>query len=373
MIIDYIIVFFSVYYFISILMYYIGLFRNIKYGYSDNNKPFVSVIIALKNEQNNVKKLIEDLKHQDYPLDKHEILLIDNESDDNTHPEILKYIDSLPNCYCYSTKGFQSIYNYKKEALFLGIQKAQGEIILSSDADCSLPVTWISGMASFYANDVDMVIGYSEVDPVKSMFQKFQKLDFLMLMAAARGAHNFNMPWGGSGQNISFRKSAFVKCNGYEGLEKLKGGDDSLFIEKFAKYNSGRTIFASNSATWIKTKPVNTVSALLRQRFRWASEANFARNININVYFVSLATFFANAGLVYFFLYSLFDRSKLIYLVSLTVIKLFSELLFVTKATKLFKFKPLFPVFWIWFLIYPIYALCMGIMSFFGNKFEWNR
>ena len=365
----FLLLFFSTYY-LSVLFFLRGLFFD---NFSKNSStPFISVIIALKNEQKNLPTLINGLKKQDYPADKFEVLLIDNESDDSTYEGLLELTEDLSNFTCYSTIDYKSDLKYKKEALMMGIEKSKGEIILSTDADCQMSTTWISGFAQNYHDDVDMVIGFSQVDANTSFFQKFQKFDFMMLMAAAKGAINSGFPWGGSGQNISFRKSGFFKCDGYSNLKTLKGGDDTLFIQKFAQHNSGKIIFANNQETWVKTHAVPKLGTFIRQRIRWASEANYTRNFNLVVFFISLATFVANAGLVFLLIQSLFIPSQQLWFLGLLMGKALVEFFLALSAAKTFHINGLMHIFIPWNLIYPPYALFLGIMSFFGHNVKWK-
>lgn len=370
MIIDYLIIIFSFIHFFAILLFLLGLFIKVKV--ENNTTPFFSVIIALKNEENNIENLIYDLKNQDYPKDKHEILLIDNDSEDQTFAKVRTQTKSLDNFFCYSTKNYQSEFRYKKEALVMGIEKSHGEIILSSDADCTIPKTWIPGFASHYSKNVDMIIGFSEVVANNNIFQKFQKLDFMLLMAAAKGSLNLGFPWGASGQNISFRKKAFYNCDGYNDLKTLKGGDDTLFIQKFAKKNTGKILFASNPDTWVKTKAVESFPDFIRQRIRWASEANYTRNFNILVFFISLATFIANSSLLYYLILSIINGNYLYYFLGLMIIKFLAEFLLAIKASKVFNLNQILPIFPVWFFLYPGYTFFLGLMSFVGHKVKWK-
>ncbi|MBU4445530.1 glycosyltransferase, partial [bacterium] len=67
---------FSVIYLLSIVMYLAGLF------YSGNKsfftRPYVSVVIAIKNEISRLPALLKCVREQDYPDDLLEIIIVDN-------------------------------------------------------------------------------------------------------------------------------------------------------------------------------------------------------------------------------------------------------------------------------------------------------
>jgi len=91
-----------------------------------NNMPLVSVIIATKNEEKNIENCIRSIKNQTYPLDKIELLVIDNNSTDRTK-EI--------------AKRFAIVYNKgpkRASQLNFGVQESKGKYILYPDADMTL-------------------------------------------------------------------------------------------------------------------------------------------------------------------------------------------------------------------------------------------
>ncbi|MBN2281586.1 MAG: glycosyltransferase [Candidatus Marinimicrobia bacterium] len=370
MILHLLLFFFSLVHFFVIALFYWGLRK--KPRETSHYQPFISVVIALKNEEENLAALLEGLQNQDYSPDKYEILLIDNSSDDDTFNQLKSRVAGNLRFQVLTTKDYSSDLKYKKEAMMMGIENARGEIILSTDADCIVPPTWISSMATQYQEDVDMVIGFSEVMTDPTLFQKIQKLDFLMLMAAAKGALNLGFHWAGSGQNISFRKKAFYNCGGYDGLKTLKGGDDTLFIQKFAKINSGKILFSTHSGSQVKTRALKNFRSFMRQRIRWAFEANYTRKFNPLVFFISLAAFGSNSALLFYFFLTLANSNFGIYLFSLTLMKYLIENLLAIKAADLFGMTKILTIFPIWFILYPPYAFFLGLMSFVGKNVKWK-
>ena len=55
----------------------------------DNTTPFVSVIIPALNEEKTIRECLISLLKMDYPVDRREILVVDNGSTDRT-AEIIK-------------------------------------------------------------------------------------------------------------------------------------------------------------------------------------------------------------------------------------------------------------------------------------------
>ena len=59
--------------------------------------PEVSVIITTKNEEENIEKCLESVITQRYSLKKIEIIVVDNNSTDETKKRVLKYTDKVYN------------------------------------------------------------------------------------------------------------------------------------------------------------------------------------------------------------------------------------------------------------------------------------
>ncbi len=79
----------AIFYFSLILMFLFGWLRidneNTKNEIVTNkSEEKISVLIAVKNEEKNILYLLNDLKKQNYPQKKFEVIIIDDFSDDNT-------------------------------------------------------------------------------------------------------------------------------------------------------------------------------------------------------------------------------------------------------------------------------------------------
>ncbi|HEX2977255.1 MAG TPA: glycosyltransferase, partial [Bacteroidales bacterium] len=103
--------------------------------------PFVSVLIAARNEASEIGTCIECFKHQRYPKDRFEVIIINDQSTDATSDIIKEQIKSASiNLRQLFTSGAGG----KKEAIYEGLLNAKGSIILTTDADCRVPETWIA-------------------------------------------------------------------------------------------------------------------------------------------------------------------------------------------------------------------------------------
>ena len=115
-----------------------------------------SVIIPVKDEQENIKPLIDKIKEV---LKDYEIIFIDDGSIDDTYEEILKY----------DVKCIKFRRNYgQTAAMAAGFKYATGDIIISMDGDLQNSPEDIPNLLSVLDEGYDMVCGWrrNRYDPI---------------------------------------------------------------------------------------------------------------------------------------------------------------------------------------------------------------
>jgi glycosyltransferase involved in cell wall biosynthesis len=96
--------------------------------------PFVSIIVPVFNGSDTIDELLRSLLALNYPQTKHEIIVVDNNSQDNTpflsqrYPVRLLYERQMQSSYAARNRG---------------IEAAKGEIIAFTDADCVADSDWL--------------------------------------------------------------------------------------------------------------------------------------------------------------------------------------------------------------------------------------
>lgn len=233
----------------------------------DNELPSISVIVAARNERDNILECMQSLDKLEYPKDKMEIILVNDHSTDETGQLMQKFItDKEKFKYLEPEKEIGSLKG-KTNALANAIRKSAGEIILTTDADCVVTPTWAKELASHYKPDVGLVCGYTnQVD--KTTFGGMQSNDFLYLLMVAGGAMNLGKPLSCIGNNMSYRKSVYEEIGGYESLPFSVTEDFNLLmaVHKLKKY---KIIYPMSSEGMVTSKPCPTWKTLARQKKRW--------------------------------------------------------------------------------------------------------
>jgi cellulose synthase/poly-beta-1,6-N-acetylglucosamine synthase-like glycosyltransferase len=229
--------------------------------------PFISVIIAIRNEEQNLPSLIKSLLAQESAGFEYEIIFINDHSTDKSielldmaasqHEEImLVHLDAMQ-------KG-------KKAALQVGIDKARGELLAFTDGDCSPGIKWLSTLALFYAgkNKPDLVIGLVDMK-TDSILQKVFRLEFLSLILSSSGAALSGHPMFCNGANLAVNASIFKK---YSQNKQIASGDD-VFLLHWIKKQKGKIAILKSTDHIVYTVAPKTPGSFLEQRNRWASKS----------------------------------------------------------------------------------------------------
>lgn len=254
-------------YFLQSVLFVIG--ANKKFERIDYDKlPLATVIVAARDEEENIQRCLDSLGNLEYPEGKLEVLIVDDRSTDRTGEIIDIFISERINFHKIIPDEPQGKMVGKVNALATAIREATGEIILTTDADCIVEPTWVKTIASCYQEDVGMVDSYTTQEANNS-FDGMQAIDFIYLLLVAGGTINLNVPISCIGNNMSFRKKAYEEFGGYEKLPFSVTEDFTLLraIHKLKKY---KIIFPLDKEALVTSLPCTSWKSLYRQKKRWS-------------------------------------------------------------------------------------------------------
>ena len=352
----------------AFMIYFLtGLFRLKNNSFvTSTNMPIVSVVVAARNEEENISALLDDFCKQTYPKEKLQIILADDRSTDKTWSIIQEYCNKYDNVS--SVKIFESSKTMtpKKHALTQAIEKSNSKIIISTDADCRVPPTWVKSIVETFDKETGVVVGYSKIDTEsEKSFDHYQSIDYLALMSANAGTLGWGNAWTGSGQNIAYRRSAFDKINGFNPVADKISGDDFYLVQAISKI--AKTKYNTNPNSFVKTKPSANVGKFINQRIRWASNTKKVFNTD----YLFLLFLFTNLFVNTILLSTLLLKSYWQFLPMLFGIKFLFDTIILFYGSKFFETEIKINAYLIWFFLQPIYTPLLGILSMIG-KFRWK-
>jgi cellulose synthase/poly-beta-1,6-N-acetylglucosamine synthase-like glycosyltransferase len=334
-----------------------------------NHLSKVSVVVCAHNEQKNLPDCINRLQAQQYDSDKIEFIIVNDRSTDKTG-KIIESIRDIDKRFIH-LKITDRITEFapKKRAIDTAIQNASGEIIVLTDADGRPGPNWIKSMVSYYADNIDMVIGYApyQVKPANHISKQVLSLEYLSIAAVAAASTGIGYPLTCVGTNMSYRKKIYQEIGGFGEFSAYISGDDDLFLTRVREQKKYKIYYATDAATHVYNNPPQLWRKFLHQRMRYASKGfDYPRKVTIGLIFYFLMNLLLLTGLLSFTInLKLFLSS-----VALFTFKSIFEFIFMHKAAKVLndtRYLKMFPI--AAFLHIP-YVIIFGILGQFKH-FQW--
>lgn len=169
----------------------------------------VSVIIAARNEEHNIRKCLDALIDQQYPKELFEVVVVDDRSSDATADIVESFQEQVHNIKLIRILTSPSSMPPKKYALTRGIEASANDILLFTDADCIPPENWVSGMMNYFGDDVGVVAGYSPYVRNRGWLATFAQYENLKSAIGAAGSIGIGKAYMCVGRNLAYRKKVF--------------------------------------------------------------------------------------------------------------------------------------------------------------------
>lgn len=325
-------------------------------------KTKISVIIAVRNEANNIAECVRRILSQNYPNTLFELIVVDDFSDDNTI-KILKTIQSEKlKIFSLSDYYSQDIVAHKKKCITLGVQHALGNLIVTTDGDCFASANWLRYIAYTYEQTNAKVIAA----PVKilhgnSILEKFQSLDYTGMMALTAVGVYYNFLSLCNGANMAYEKAAFLAVNGFEDIETIASGDDVLLMEKLKSNFPQRLVFIKAKAATIETFAVKGLLNFIHQRIRWTSKSKLYTEISIKV--IALLVLLHSISVVFLFIVAFFNIKYLPFAIVIIFLKSLSDLILLATASTFFSNSYLLLYFPLLQIFHILYISSIGILG----------
>ena len=329
---------------------------------ADDKLPKVSVLVAARNEEKNILSCLESLNNLIYPENKLEIIIVDDASTDQTNKIVIDFINDKSQFKIISlTEDKNQSLKGKTRAMSEGIKFSFGDIILTTDADCTVNPLWAKTIASYYQEDVGLVNGFTS-QTVNDAFSGMQAIDFIYLLFIASGTINLGKPVSCIGNNMSFRKKAYEETGGFESLP-FSVTEDFLLLNSIHQLKKYKLIYPLNPDSLVISKPASSLKELLNQKKRWAVGGKDAPPFGI---LLMMWAFLTN---LFMFLTPLFFSEVWLYLIFFKISIDFFVLLPVHRRLGLQKNLKYFLVFEIYYLLY---TLILPFTVLFNKKVKWK-
>ena len=355
---------------------YKSVFANVSDATQKDEISTISVIIACKNEENNIKQLIHALEKQTLKKDLYEVIIADDGSTDQTANIVKSMIENTKINIKYHLVN-PSIHPYivgKKRALTQAIDISKGQILAFTDADCIPCKDWLLDI-SFAFKYCDFYTGYSplisqqsgEVRVIKHIINHLKNLERASIFAVSAGTTGVNIPATCTARNMAYTKELWDVVEGFKGIGHLLSGDDDLMLHKLNIFIN-KPFFSFNPDAIVPSIDNHEARKQISQETRRASKFIYYP-LYIKLFVLLIAMFY---GLMTYQIFlSFFNLSYQYDLLIAIVCKLILEFMLLFIFLKRFGKLNYLKTFLIAELLYIPYFLIFGIKGTFG-KFKWK-
>ncbi len=282
----------------SILLYRILFHYKPTAFIAASQTPVISILIAARNEQENILHCLHAVEKLNYSTAKTEIWIGDDQSTDNTYSIVAAFIQDKPNYHLVSIQPSSGHVKGKANVLAQLARQAKGEFLFITDADIHVPVYWIEALLGGFEERTGIVSG-STIVAGDSLFARTQRIDWAYASGMIHVVSEMNIPVTAVGNNMAIRRTCYDDTGGYEKLSFSVTEDLELFLASLKKGWGFRNLL--NSGSTATTAPLKTLNAALQQRKRWVSGA-FRLPKQLVVFLALQAMFFPVLVLAFIFL-----------------------------------------------------------------------
>ncbi len=353
---------------------YLGIISVFTYGWFSLKSNFVpsvspetavSIIVAIRNEAENILHLLESILQQSYPKELIEVVVVDDNSTDDG-PNLVK--EFAENHDELRVVLLSSIGKGKKEAIAFGIENSNHQFIITTDGDCIADKNWIRKIAAYFERyQPKIILGPVVYSGEKGIFQKLFSLDFISLVASGAGGAGAGLPFMGNAANMAFDKSIF---RDEDQQTDYASGDDVFLIHSVKKhYGRGSIHFLKDIRALVSTHAPKNRKEFFNQRVRWASKAKGYRDFWSAL--VSWAVLLFNLCLVFLFIAGLWWNWLLAVWALFVLLKALIDFPLLNGYAQLTGKGRLMIYLIPLEFIYPLYIAIIGTASLFV-KYSWK-
>ncbi|GAB3901467.1 hypothetical protein GCM10028803_26210 [Larkinella knui] len=240
-----------------------------------------SILIAARNEEDTILSCLQSIERLQYPPDRYEVLIGNDQSEDKTGSLVGDFIKDKPHFRLFTIIGRVGQQAGKANVLAQLAQHARGRILLFTDADCEVAPGWIDGMIKpFEQPGIGILTGCTQIMG-QNWFQRLQAVDWFYGQFLIKQFADLTIPVTAMGNNMAVRRTAYDAVGGYENLPFSVVEDYQLFREVVQRGFLFGHLF--NRDVLATTRPLPNWKSWLQQRKRWMVGA-----LQLPVYFILL-------------------------------------------------------------------------------------
>jgi len=229
--------------------------------------PRISILIAARDEEAALPRCLASVRALQYPPELLEVLVGDDGSTDQTAAVAAAAMQGFAGRFAVvPITGTMGTARGKANVLAHLARLASTDYFFITDADISVPSTWIPALLAQAGPGVGTVTGITAVRGPR-VFHQLQGIDWLLSLSMVQVVSDMGRPVTAMGNNMLVTRAAYEATGGYEALPFSVTEDFALFQAVLAQGFSFRHVFSAQARA--DSLPIPTWAALMKQRRRW--------------------------------------------------------------------------------------------------------
>lgn len=265
---------------------------------ANEHYPKISILVAARNEESNIIGCLKSLELLDYPKDKTEILIGNDQSTDETEQLITAFIQGKAHFKLINIQNKIGKAKAKANVLAHLFEQSTCEIIFVTDADIAVKPSWIKSIVLYFKNEKVGIVSGTTIVSGNGFFTKMQSIDWLYFSGLLIAFDNLGLKSTAVGNNMAVRKSAYLATGGYQNLDFSVTEDLALFTAIKNQGFESINLLAFENLN--QSKPQYSIVNFLHQRKRWLIGAQ-GLNLKWKMVFMLMALFYPMLILLLFF------------------------------------------------------------------------
>lgn len=262
----------------------------------------LSVIICVRNNEQNLHENLPAILEQDYP--DFEVVVVNDRSEDDTKWVLRDMEAAYPRLKVVEIAEHVLSQQGKKFGVAMGIKAATHDHLVFTEIDC-IPATdqWLAHLSAGFSGGNEIVLGYVPLKRKKGVqsalirFEHFYRsINFLSF------ALNKN-PYMGLGQNMAYSKELFFRGKGFASHIHLSSGYDDLMVNQHATRNNTAIAIHKEAHVW-KPMPNSVEDYRINRKLRKQAMGLYRKKHRFQLKLQAVSAFLFYVGLLVFLAYN---------------------------------------------------------------------
>ena len=323
----------------------------------------VSIIVAFRNEEKNINRLVKGLVSQQYPLSI-EFIFVDDNSSDQTINLLKRWACEDKRITVLSNEG-----DGKKLCVSRALKFVSNPIVIQTDADCEVGPYWLmSSVKKLLSSNYDMILGPVYPFKSKNILNRFMRLEWLALQFISALTSKLKNAGIANAANIIFYKSDyedFIRSN----YGKNYASGDDMFFMRFLQKKRKKIGFNLAHEAIVKTEMPRSLVELVQQRIRWSTK--IGKTTNMITYCFTLIVISANFGWIFSLIFFEGNNNFLKVIGLCAICKFLVDFFICCNMARFYRDFQVLYLLPVMFFLYPLY-LFIGLVLTFKVEYYWK-